>query len=317
MLSPVPALAGVTPITECGTVITEPGKYRLAQDLLACPGSPFGSFGGPLLIASSDVRLDLNGHTITCDSYDNDFAYAYGVYVVGGFSNVHIKNGTISGCNAGVLFEGMSDSSVKKITSFDHKVEHIPGFDFSFGGHGIWVVFSSDIVVKHSTTYNNEASGITDGAGVGNTITHNMTRFNGGQGIFVDSSQDDKISCNKAEYNGFVGIGLGGATSTGNLLKGNVTTGNVGGITIFSDTTDTMPFDNLVRHNWSYGNLFDLTENLFIGGFPSVEPDAPCQNTWWKNRFSTEFGPVGCFGMSADLDDDAICALDDDEEDDD
>ena len=312
IFSPALAQAGVTPITECGTVITEPGKYRLAHDLLACPGSPFGSFGGPLLIASSDVKLDLNGHTITCDSYDNDFVYAYGVFVTGGFSNVHIKNGTISGCNAGILFAGMSDSSASKITAIHSTVEHIPGADFSFGGAGIWLTDTSDIVIENSVLFYNEGSGITDGGGVGNTITHNVAHYNGAQGIILESSQDGKISCNTVASNGLVGITMTGATTTGNLVKGNVTTGNVGGITLFAATTDTMPFDNAIRHNWSYGNVLDLTENLFVGGVPSVDPNAPCQNTWWKNRFSTELGPYGCFGMPANLDEDQICALDDD-----
>jgi parallel beta-helix repeat protein len=46
------------PVTTCGTVITQPGKYTLANDLLNCAEDG-------IVIRSAGVTLHLNGHQIT------------------------------------------------------------------------------------------------------------------------------------------------------------------------------------------------------------------------------------------------------------
>ncbi len=45
-------------VTTCGTMITQPGTYALANDLLQCPGDG-------IVIRSAGVSLNLNGHQIT------------------------------------------------------------------------------------------------------------------------------------------------------------------------------------------------------------------------------------------------------------
>ena len=52
------AVAGVQHITQCGTVIDEPGSYKLKNDLLDC--TEIG-----ITNSSSDVKLDLMNHEIT------------------------------------------------------------------------------------------------------------------------------------------------------------------------------------------------------------------------------------------------------------
>ena len=88
-------------ITECGTVIDEPGKYRVMNDLLACPFAE-----GGVIILASDVTLDLRGHTISCELDPAGLIPAGGVIVgwfVGGVQNVRIHNGTVTGCDDGIL----------------------------------------------------------------------------------------------------------------------------------------------------------------------------------------------------------------------
>ena len=49
------------PISDCGTAIAEAGKYRLMNDLVGCTDHG-------IVITGSDITLDLNGHTISCDT---------------------------------------------------------------------------------------------------------------------------------------------------------------------------------------------------------------------------------------------------------
>ncbi len=321
ILLPVAAFAGNKTISDCGTIITEPGNYKLAHDLLACPGAPFGTVGGPLVILSSDVKLNLKGHTIECDTIDNDQTYGYGVFVAGGDSNIHIKNGTISGCNAGVLFVATSDSSVSKVTVLGSKVESgfaVPGgFPVSFGGHGIWLSSSTDVVLKHNQLLGNESAGVFDNGSMSNKISHNVTSYNQAQGIFVNSVQKSKITCNEAVGNGLAGVLLGGTATTENLVKGNVTSGSFAGIGLLAFSDDEMPSNNTFRRNRSEGNFYDLSEALFTGFDLVASEDAPCKNDWRANQYVTQVGPLDCIAMSVELDEDDICALDDDDDEDD
>lgn len=316
IFTPATVFAGTTPITECPIVITEPGKYKLTQDLLACPGAQIGTFGGPLLITSSNVKLDLNGHTIQCDWQDYDWIYGHGIFAFGGLSNVHIKNGTITGCNSGIVFVDVIDSSIKKVTVSDSRIEHFTDGN-SFAGIGIWLVRGSDVVAKHNTIIGNEAAGIYDTASAGNKISHNVANGNGGQGIWIDSAERSKVLCNNVRDNPWAGVLLSGNTSTGNLVKGNVVSGAFGGIAMLALATDDMPFGNTFRGNRSEGNLFDMSEALFTGFGFVVEDGAACQNIWKKNQFVSHVGPLDCIGPPVELDDDEICALDDDDDNDD
>ena len=49
------------PVSECGTTISEPGKYRLVNDLVDCTENG-------VTITGSDIVLDLDGHSISCDT---------------------------------------------------------------------------------------------------------------------------------------------------------------------------------------------------------------------------------------------------------
>ncbi len=317
------AMAGAQPITECPTVISEPGRYKVTQDLLACPGTPFGQYGGAILIESSDVRLNLRGHTISCDTNETDFDYATGIVVTPGQSNVRITNGTISGCNDGILVVGVSDSIISRMTI----TGSVNKFLWNAWGHAIQVYSSSNIKVRNNNLSGNEVRGIIDSGGVGNSISRNTASWNGTNaapgsvthGILVEESQDARITCNIADSNGelAIGIALNGVSSTDALIRGNVTRNNTAGIVLFGFPPSDIPAGNTIRHNLSYGNVFDLSENTIVDGNIGVEPGAPCRNVWKNNEFVTELGPLDCIGTPVMLDEDDICALDDCDDDDD
>ena len=77
-----------------------------------------------------------------------------------------------------------------------------------------------------------------------------------------------------------------------------------------------MPNANTIRSNIlednDWYNLFEIYYDLFNGDV-LPHPDASCMNRWVKNQYeSPVFGPDGCFGTPMNLDDDDVCALDDD-----
>ena len=94
------------PVAECETIITEPGKYFLVNDLVGCE-----SVG--VEIESSNVTLDLKGHAISCA--DNDLRSG-GVMAWGEpgapVRNVKITNGQVTGCADGILFAFVEDSKI-------------------------------------------------------------------------------------------------------------------------------------------------------------------------------------------------------------
>ena len=103
-----------TPITDCGTVITEPGHYKLMNNLVGCDvPDPMGDtieYG--IGIFSDDVVLDLNDHAISClhgDQQGSNF-YNFGVFTQEFRARIEILGGAVTGCNIGVIMNQRSDS---------------------------------------------------------------------------------------------------------------------------------------------------------------------------------------------------------------
>jgi parallel beta-helix repeat protein len=300
------AFAGVQPVYECGTVIAEPGNYKLIADLVDCPD-------GGIHIVASDVRLNLDGHTITCETNDK----LTGGVVVGTeegpvTKKVTVRNGSVSNCKDGIALLNAQDSNVTRINAYGN----IPFYDGE--GAGILVAWSSNNTVTHNYTYDNAIDGIFSFESGNNVFKHNLTTGNPNGGFWMVQETDSKILCNEAYSNGS-GIALG-PDSTGNLLRGNVANGNYNdGISAWGYAWEgyfwrDIPSDNVFVKNIATGNYFaDLVEayyDLVTWDF-LLHPDNECQNTWMKNEFGPTFGPVGCFDYSIDLGDD-VCAIDDD-----
>lgn len=300
------ASAGVQPIYECGTVITEPGNYKLIADLVDCPD-------GGVHVMASDVRLDLNGHTITCETNDK----LIGGVVVGMeegpvTKKVTVRNGKVSNCKDGIAFLNAADSKVSRIEAYGN----IPWFDQE--GAGILVAWSSNITVMHNHTYGNAIDGIFTFESSNNIYKHNLSTDHwAGSGIWMVGETDSKVMCNET-YRNYTGVALG-PDSTGNLVRGNAATGNYDGLAAYGYAWDgffwqDIPFDNVFAKNTASGNyFFDLVEIYFdLATWDYLlHPANECQNTWMKNDFGTTFGPAGCLDYSVGLDDE-VCALEDD-----
>ena len=285
-------------ITECGTEIDQPGKYRLMNDLLDCPAPKAG-----VLIGASDVTLDLRGHTISCEQIVSMQA---GVDVLW-FENVRIRNGTVTGCDGGVVLFYSDNARVTKMS-------------MSGNSSAIVLVGASNSLIKNNQFAGNIDTAIVSWWGISNLYSHN-TMNSEFEGISLIGETDSSVTCNMANQTGF-GISLG-TDSTGNVLRGNQANDNISGIMLWGfgafedpDNIGPVPEDNLIRNNIALGNSWvdvsevvynDVTKHLF------VHPDDTCRNIWMKNQFDMEMGPSNCIGLPVELDEDDVCALDADD----
>jgi parallel beta-helix repeat protein len=243
----------LTQITQCGTVISQPGHYILANDLsCAGAGTPLspvlGSDPAPpstptdgINIVADHVNLMLDGHTIS--GALSNFGITVGVGVAAGNSHVSIVGpGTVSGFFAEVVFEQVSHSTVSDVT--------VTGGQFGF-------FIASGVAVGCT----NCPSTMNDFQG--NTATAN------GAGFTLDGADDNTIRDNNASNNLIDGIEL--TVATKNDVRGNTLNGNVrSGIQVNPDTGT----DNRISGNTALNN----------GDFDLVDENTNCDSNMWKNN---------------------------------
>lgn len=289
-------LAGSKNITECGTVITKPGNYKVKNDL-TCPPDVQA-----VEINASKVKLDIKGHTITCDAsgLEKVGAVLVGWTAVERIEKVRITNGTVVGCHDGILLYGTRDVSVTKVAT----AGNIDG--------GITLVAAEKSVIMKNRS-EGDYIGIRSYGGQDNRISQNSVNYSL-TGIDLYAETDSLISCNLLDQN-YYGLALGPMfdpsvdfTSTGNVILGNQADNGLAGILLYGAGTPddglwySLSNDNLIQHNSATGNGFvDLAETLYnpLTGDLYIEDGATCQNKWKRNRFDTQMGPDGCIGKSA------------------
>src|SRR5690348_15511399 len=88
----------------CGDTLTQ--STKLDHDLVNCPGDG-------IVIGAHNITLDLNGHTIDGSGFPP--GSSNGVDDSGGFDNVTIENGTITGFRNGVVFRNVDASTVSRL----------------------------------------------------------------------------------------------------------------------------------------------------------------------------------------------------------
>ncbi|NNE35038.1 MAG: right-handed parallel beta-helix repeat-containing protein [Rhodothermales bacterium] len=317
----------ITPIMTCGAIITEPGKYQLANDLTDC-SEPllFGILRNGVSIFGNDVILDLGGHMIRCAELEpSDGTISVGVFLEGGegYGNrVRVTNGVIENCGTGMFSVGSTDSRFEELTIRDGGI----GIDLGSG-------FSNRVRKNH--IYGMQLFGIqvrnNFGPAVGHRITKNLVHDAGIAGISSFGNTDLRIKCNRADSNGNTGISVG-PDSTGVEVRNNVANENMqagillGGNHYGPYPGSPTPSGNTVNGNTAVGNFYDLAEasvDLWDPNFAlTLFPDAVCSNTWKGNRYVTELAPLDCIAPPRPIDDDDGddgCApgFDDDDDDDD
>ncbi|MHC1635326.1 MAG: right-handed parallel beta-helix repeat-containing protein, partial [Candidatus Methanospirareceae archaeon] len=159
---------GAEEITSCIT-ITSPGYYILVDDIVNC--SEFHC----IQIQSSDVILDGRGHVVS----GRDRIGSSGIYVYGPYTNVTIKNLTVTGWDVGIYFRNVENSSILNNTA-------------SLNRHGIAIYSSFNITIMNNTVNQNTLDGIAIHSSTNNTVIYNDVRLNN-DGIFIDSSENNLI----------------------------------------------------------------------------------------------------------------------------
>ena len=117
LLSNVGHAAPPTAITTCPFVITEPGQYYVANDLLGCRGLFIETVG--IDIQASHVHLRLNGHTI---SAFRPTVIGAGIRAIDQTDILIQGPGTITGFPDGLEFSNVDFSTVIRVTARGNRV---------------------------------------------------------------------------------------------------------------------------------------------------------------------------------------------------
>jgi len=297
------------------TVITEPGSYLLATDIVVdqtCASSedPDNAFVG-IQIAASDVHVNLGGHTIYGDPAGYGDGFARGVDTTGSAVQVNVKisNGTVDGLGAignGFYIQGAKQVSVTNVRStgnlgfgmgmvfcedcsvtaslFDQNGN--AGIQTVFGGRdadGDEVVDGGVRLVGNEFRDNTNSNGLTIGffPGVHEVIGNRFTGNGRGVSEFTTppSPVGHVIQANEFRGNLFGGLRL---CSSENTVRGNKVLENggsgieiAGGCFFFPTPAGT---GSVIQANVSRGNaVFDM-----------VDQNASCSNQWKANTFGTD-----------------------------
>jgi parallel beta-helix repeat protein len=312
------------PISECGTIISSPGHYKLVNDLIDCNvPNPFGGLDFSLAIGinSDRVVFDLDGHTISCGPAPS---FPVGVYTEPLLSKVRIKNGTVTGCGLGVLLNQSNRSTVRDMTLLGNfnGIEVLAGSRNVVRGNVISRNWSTGVFLNSFIYSDAEPEFV--GKGVDNRVFKNLIVDNGSFGIDANNVEDNSISCNRVDRNLITGVSVTEA-SKGNRVDRNVANNNqVDGIAFIGLEYDGFVFQPIpagsdVNRNTALGNnSTDLVEGVFDVFDYSFrqDPDGLCRNNWGRNQYITEFAAAGCVPEPVILDTKNGCAPGTDNDDD-
>jgi parallel beta-helix repeat protein len=226
LLSNVGHAAPAIAITTCPFSITTPGQYYLAMDL-TCPDD------GITIVRASDVRLQLNGHTLQGSSGRGIAALFSTAIVIQG-------PGTITGFQDGLSFFQVNFSRVIQVTATRNSIA------------GFLVSGSTNNLIQGNVATLNDDLGISIQIGGENTIANNLV-MNNKIGIDIAFANLNKIYANTATSNTLRGISL---TGTQNEIGGNTALSNS-----FEDMFDGAP--NCDDNRWR-GNRFDTANQSCI-----------------------------------------------------
>src|SRR5262249_2742615 len=148
----------------CGTITS---STTLSSDCAA-----------PLTVGAGGITVDLGGNSVLCPEAPNETGID-----VGSRSNVVVKNGSVNGCDTGVIADGGDSNHYEGLTLTNNKL----GF---LVGNGVLSRFIRNEVVGNSTSagvflyhttgfvvqgnrVSNSAPGIFDNGGTNNVIVSN------------------------------------------------------------------------------------------------------------------------------------------------
>lgn len=209
----------------CGAVITQ--STTLSADVGPC------ATGHGIVVAAGGIVLDLNGFSVRGVNSATEETVGVLLRRVAG---VTVRNGTVTGFDAGVLIGGGSGNVVERLTLRENIGNHE---DCNFGD-GLATFNSSNNSIRYNTVERNGPfSGVSlVGASTGNAVKHNQVRDNSLLGVCGRPDQD-------------IGIRVEGPGASGNTISGNVVERNgIAGIALHSTIkADPSNLNNTVSDN--------------------------------------------------------------------
>jgi parallel beta-helix repeat protein len=292
-LPAVQPAAAATEINACPFVITAPGTYLVVNDLVSVLA------GACITINSSDVHLNVGGHTITgptdCRFPFSGVVPSFGIQVLA-HSNVHINNGTVGGgFQQGIRLDGTMDSRVNDMVMTQNCLQ---GFDLLNARNNRFQAITVELTMNppfhcsgyrltnsngnviHSNKVVRNGEAAFDDTGIelfnsnSNTIQSTEVSDNIADGIqLLNNSDSNVVRANTVTNNRGHGIQVG-FFGDRNLIQANRVTGSAGsGIYLQALTTF-----NTVQANRAMGNAI----------FDGQDDNPNCgTNTWKANNFGT------------------------------
>jgi len=193
-LACLPALAadGRIPIYELPLTISEPGSYYLVRDLT------HAGAGESILIETSDVTIDFEGHSLTKTNAGN-----YTIAADGDFTNITIKGGTLIGGNIGIrLRNTVGDNFAVRIE------EMTVGETLNEGIYiqGQSLIGSSQVFVERNSIHDTGNDGLSLrfmwGGRVADNVIQGAGDGSGDHGIYMHSCRGVTVTRNTVSHSG-------------------------------------------------------------------------------------------------------------------
>lgn len=212
------AADGRIPIYEAPFTITEPGSYYLSRDIThEGPGSA-------LVIESSNVTIDLEGHTLEMqdENYNNINSF-------GNYTNIRIENGTVEGGGIGIKVSNSSGGKDLTVRLTDllvtgARTEAIKVFANASTNNAR--VYIARNILKDNGREGIELTNVTDGIVSDNVIAEVSAGVADVPGIRLTNCDALKISRNSVSK--FTGNGIHAYNINGIVFEENSLSRNTG-----------------------------------------------------------------------------------------
>lgn len=257
--------AAVTdPVTACGQIVT--ANLTLTHNVGPCVGHG-------LVVAASNVTINLNGFTITGDGPATEGAGDAGI-LLDGVSNVVVTSsatakGTVRLFNAGVVIDGGSGNTVQNLAVVSNQALGKDGTYLTDLGEGIQVTNSDSNVIRANDIKENTGyAGITLlGDSDSNKIGNDGVAGNGNDANHVENN--DEADSIFAKQTSGIRLELLSATvcPNDNVIDGNkVELNGNDGVQMFNCATGNVVINNTIEDNGRDGvHLFPGANNNHIG----------------------------------------------------
>jgi parallel beta-helix repeat protein len=251
-------------ITDC-LLINAPGSYQLTADLV---GAPIDASEAVYLnwacikIASGDVHIDCNGHTITNNGTADAGAIVANTSASVSYTNISLRNcPSIADYEIGVHAQYLESSALDNLVVTNST-------DGSFTGFGLLLSYSVD-------------TNVTD-----NTISDSI-----GYGMRLRSGERNIISGNEISGSGYSDFEIG---STDGLISDNIAHGGDNGFTFISGTNNTIR-DNLAYNHSSTGFDTNTANSQFINNTAHESGDG-----FYVSGYNSNFTNSSSYNNSGD-----------------